>query len=56
MGFDARVVKAKVMGLIKPIENGPKWKTLVQKENEGRSKVFTFESPVGGKRKHGRAE
>ena len=56
MGFNARVVMAKVMASVKPIENGPKWKTLVQKENEGRSKVFTFESPVGGKRKHRRAE
>ena len=55
MGFDARGVKAEVMGSVKPIESGRCY-LLVRKENEGRSKVLTFESLVGGKRKHGRAE
>ena len=52
MGFGANEVKAEVMGSFKPKLNGPQWKSLVQKKNEARSKVLTYESSVGGKRKH----
>ena len=58
MGFDAKGIKAGGMGSTEPIINGAKWKMLVQKENYGtsRSKVLTYENPVGGKRNHGERE
>ena len=56
MRFDTKGVKAEVMGSMKPKGNGPQWKALVQKENEQRRTVLTYESLVGGKCKHGENE